>query len=150
MGPAHDRGHGDASMSSVSAGKGQLASDRRCSGKQACAPSTRPFKNNRHRSLDFLLWAMGSQDMSVMRGCQRVCEHLMGSHRGMGKEVTLGAAAGKEQGHSIKLHHHHHPHHRQRGRARRWKIVTECFWGTDVSSVMASGPQSGVFVNSLG
>lgn len=29
-------------------------------------------------------------------------QHLMASHRGMGKEVKFGAAAGKEREHSIK------------------------------------------------
>lgn len=67
---------------------------------------------------------------------------------GEGGEVRGGGWEGTGTLHqALPLPHHHRG---QRGRVRRQKAVTECFLGTDVSSVAASGPQRSVSVNSLG
>lgn len=85
-----------------------------------------------------------------MRGSQGACGHLLGSHRGVEKEVTLGTATAKARRHSIKSHP---PHPTPTETERAGEEMEDChqvLLENRCVSVAASDPWRSVFVNSPG
>lgn len=81
----------------VSGGRGQLLSDRRCAGKQAHAPSARPFKTTHAEVWTSSCRHWEARTVLEVGGESRGVSAAAGQPQGMGEDVPVGEVAGKTQ-----------------------------------------------------